>query len=1508
MDTPNLSIPEGISDELRVPLEKLIHDFRVSTADVLSAAANRPLPRLENRTHRHKHPQPQPLTQEGDITAKGYQKRREQLIAGYIQRHQHSHSTERVDDSPASSRPASHHIYSLSKDMGSISSPSSFDVAHEGAIEEEELLMPLEPREIPDTMRDPHNTAVAMAKFDNLPSILRHRAKTNATHTAIVTLDDAKGKDVNVITWEKLASKAERVAQMIRDKSNLYRADRVALLYQDSEVVEFAVAIMGCFLAGVVAVPINPFYHFKDTTYVMHTTQIHLALTTEVTYKIVHKHMLQDRQQWPKGVEWWKTNEFGSYQKPSKHAEMPALQVPDLAYIEFSRSPTGDLRGVVMSHRTIIHQMTCLTAMLKSRDKFVAPDNKFARGDVILSSLDSRQSIGLIMGVLLTVYTGSTLVWIPHSGLAVPGLYANAISRHKVTILLSDYPALKQVAYNYQSFPQLTRAYSKKQQVNFASVRWCLIDAATVDTEFNEILADRWLRPLGNKNAYETIAPLLTLTEHGGMVISMRDWLGGQEKLGKGSTLTLDEDDEDDGPFELSKILLDKPSLTTNNIRLVPAGRGAEDSLKHIRVGAFGYPLPDSTLAIVNPETRKLLPKMVVGEIWIDSPCLSGGFWGMGPETDMVFHARCYGNNGMLDLEFLRTGLLGFIYGGKVYVLGLYEDRLRQRYDPADEDEVATSSSGASTRQSLVAAPPYRYHYTSHLVYSLVRKVPNVFDCSAFDIYLNEEHLPVAILESTLAEQTPINPGGPARQLNYEALDDLARGCIAVLQESHKVRVFCVLITAPHTLPRTMKNGRSEIGNMLCKRRFSQGLLPAVYCKFGIIQALKTIPCGQDPEGGIWSTAISQIRADYLGVADRQYSGIELRDIVRDDRTSTPLSAFGSLVEILQWRVAHQADELAYCTIQASGKEGKGLSWKKFDQRVSTVCHYLKNKVGLKPGDHALLLYTHSEDFVVAVYACMALGIVAVPMPPLDSGRLHEDIPAYCGVIAEYKIKAILVNSDTETSMKAKLISQQSKTIAAQLKVVLPKKFNTSKPKLAHSSTRDLRYIVKPEDTNKGAVVWITWSSEHRRSGVLLTHRTLMGMCKVQKETCQMASTKPVVGCVRSTSGIGFLHTCALGVYLGASTYLVSPIDYTVNPLTLFLAYSRYKVKDVYSTPQMLDYACATLKPKGFSLAETLNMMVAYDGRPRVDLAKNLRMLFLSTQLSNTAISSLYCHTLNPMVASRSYMGLEPIDLWLDPIALRQGYISVVNPENYPNALHVHDSGMVPVGTRIAIVNPETRQLCKVGEFGEIWVWSEGNVAQAYPARDEFDKARFLGKLDDDSSVEAQAIATQGNYVRTGDLGFLHTVSRSLASGGHATEMQTLFVLGALGGTFESLGLQHFPQDVENTIEASHRMICTNGAVVFQAADHVIAVCEVTTEKFLASLVPVIASTVLDEHQLIINVVAFIPAKTMPRSRLGEKQRGKALSQFVSKKLKTLQVFGVCEGQSTVLKFMTKKK
>lgn len=1418
------------------------------------------------------------------------------------------------------------------------------------------LQKPLEPRELPESAgSDPHNVSIQMSKFDNLPSILRHRGKSISKHNAFVVLDN-KGKEVSAIAWDKLAARAEKVAQMIRDKSRLYRGDRVTLLYQESEVADFVVALLGCFLAGVVAVPVSPSSPFKDIAYILSSTQSHLALTTDNNLKSLQRTMTSQRLQWPRNVEWWKTNEFGSYHPPNKKAELPALQVPDLAYIEFVRSPLGELRGVVMSHRTILHQMTCLTAMLQSRDKAKGNNSssKYGGADTVLCNLDIRQTVGLIVGVLMTVYSGNCLVYVPQNAMAVGGLYANAITRYRANILLSDYPSLKQVAYNYQSFPHLTRNYSKKQPVNFSSIRWCLIDALTIDSEFHEVLADRWLKPLGNQNARDIVSPMLTLSEHGGMVISMRDWLEGQEKLG--CELNMGDHDNDDKPSDLSEVLLDKDALTKNRIKIVSSSpsrnwaTSSEETKKYIRVGAFGYPLPDAALAVVNPDTCVLAQEMDVGEIWIDSPSLSGGFWGLVRETDTVFHATCYDKNGLVDMEFLRTGLLGFQYNGKLYVLGLYEDRIRQKVDTTNTND--NNNNNNNDVQSLMAVPEYRYHYTAHLVHTIMRSVPRVFDCSAFDVFVNGEHLPVAVLETSLA--TSAVGGGASSgssgsgasgvittqtnynfainsQSNMNALNELAEKCMEILNEVHGVRLYCVLITPSNSLPRIVRSGRSEIGNMLCKRRFDLGALPATYVKFGIDKAIRSLPVGQDPVGGIWSPAISRIRTDSLEDAEKQYSGVDFRGIVIDDRTAAPLSDFESIVQILQWRVTHQSDELAYSTIDIRAREGKGLSWKKFDQKVATVANHLKLKLRLRAGDSLLLMYTHSEEYVIAVYACFVLGITAIPISPLDSTRLQEDIPAFLDIIKHYGVRTMLVNNDTEGIMKMKAIHQQLKTTSSTLKMstdtAVPQMINTAKLKVnATASTKDMNLDAKCLMPDFPALVWLYWTPDHRYHAVQMGHNAVMGMCKIQKETCQMTSTRPIVGCVRSVNGLGFLHTCTMGVYLGASTLLVSPVDYATNPATFFLTLSRYKVKDTYSTPQMIDHACATMKPKGFSLAETKNLMVTTDGRPRTDLVKRVRILFSPTGLESTTINLGYSHVLNPLITTRSYMSLEPIDLWLDPIALRQGYVSVVNPENYPNALHLHDSGMVPVSTQVAIVNPETCQLCRIGEYGEIWVYSEGNISDFYKNRDSFNKERLHGKIVD-GNVDVE-------YVRTGDLGFLHTVSRQLpGSGGQSVEMQTLFVLGSIGETFEVLGLNHFPIDIENSVEKAHKSIIPGGTAVFQAGGMIILVAEVnqtptnTTNNStfsssssqqrpansgnnrlsLASLVPVIVNTVLDEHQFVIDIVAFVARGQFVRSRLQEKQRGTILNSWVNKKLSILAQFGVSQGERTLARSINRQ-
>ncbi|KAK8082542.1 hypothetical protein PG996_001323 [Apiospora saccharicola] len=1341
-----------------------------------------------------------------------------------------------------------------------------------------QYMLPLEPREVPFAIHDPHDEGTAMSAFDNIAAVLRHRGRTTAKLPAYWVLD-AKGKEIASITWDKLASRAEKVAQVIRDKSSLYRGDRVALIYRDSEVIDFAIALLGCFIAGVVAVPINDLQDYQKLNLILTSTQAHLALTTDNNLKAFQRDITTQKLNWPKGVEWWKTNEFGSYH-PKKKDDVPPLSVPDLAYIEFSRAPTGDLRGGGSE-----------------------PSHHHAPNGI-----------------------GHTTVWLENKAVSVPGLYAHLITKYKATLMVADYPGLRLAAFNYQQDPMTTRNFKKGMEPNFQSVKLCLIDTLTVDSEFHEVLADRWLRPLRNARAREVVAPMLCLPEHGGMVISTRDWLGGEERMGCPLKLELsdesasdtDRDEEKEkeeeksvpsngfgsllgggttttkeqvAKNELGEALLDREALKTNEVVVVAIGDEARKKASTepgtVRVGAFGYPIPDATLCVVDPETGLLASPHSVGEIWVDSPSLSGGFWALPKHTEQIFHARPYKfepgdpTPTPVEPEFLRTGLLGTVIEGKIFVLGLYEDRIRQKVEWVEHGhEVAE----------------HRYFFVQHLVVSILRNLSKqVYDCSAFDVYVNDEHLPIVVLESTSASTAPTTSGGPPRQLDTALLDSISEKCMDVLMQEHHLRVYCVMITAPNSLPRVVKNGRREIGNMLCRKEFDLGNLPCVHVKFGVEHAVLNLPVGVDPMGGIWSHIASDSREDILGPADKQYSGIDRREVVIDDRTSTPLNNFSCITDLIQWRVARQPEELALCTIDGRGKEGKGITWRKFDTRVAAVAMYLRNKVKIRSRDHVILMYTHSEDFVFAVHACLNLGAVVIPAAPMDERRLNEDVPAFLHLIADYGVKAVLVNQEVDHLLKTKPIAQHIKQSAQVLKIAVPSVYNTSKPPKQNNGLRDLGITMDPAWIQHGypAIIWTYWTPDQRRIAVQLGHDTILGMCKVQKETCQMTSSRPVLGCVRSTTGLGFIHSCLMGIYIGTPTYLLSPVEFAQNPISLFLTLSRYKIKDTYATPQMLDHAMNVMPGKGFTMHELKNMMIYADGRPRVDVFQKVRLHFAATGLDRTAINTVYSHVLNPMIASRSYMCIEPIELWLDQRALRRGLVMPVDPESDPKALLVQDSGMVPVSTQIAIVNPESRLLCHDGEYGEIWVDSEACVKSFYGSRDAFDAERFDGRtIDGDPNI---------SYVRTGDLGFLHSVSRPIGPGGAQVDMQVLFVLGNIGETFEINGLSHFPMDIEASVERCHRNIVPSGCAVFQAGGLVVVLVEVSRKAYLASIVPVIVNAILGEHQIIVDIVAFVNKGDFPRSRLAEKQRGKILAGWVTRKMRTVAQFNIRDGDESGL-------
>ncbi|GMG21972.1 unnamed protein product [Ambrosiozyma monospora] len=418
------------------------------------------------------------------------------------------------------------------------------------------------------------------------------------------------------------------------------------------------------------------------------------------------------------------------------------------------------------------------------------------------------------------------------------------------------------------------------------------------------------------------------------------------------------------------------------------------------------------------------------------------------------------------------------------------------------------------------------------------------------------------------------------------------------------------------------------------------------------------------------------------------------------------------------------------------------------------------------------------------------------------------------------------------------------------------------------------------------ALVWIVFDADHSYNSIRLSHETMLNICKTLKETCQISSMKPLLACVRHHFGLGFIQTVLMGIYLGTETYLITPVEYFTNTASFYLSLSRYKIENVYMTDMMLLHATQTIKnPSSHSidLSHLKNLMVGWPNRPSIGIVKEFIKKFQVWEISSSVISNVYQHMNNPLLSLRSYLSFEPVNLWIDPIALSQGYISLVNPNDSPNSIQVQDSGVVSVNTQIVIVNPETKKICKVGEFGEIWSCSESTT--------------MTSKMD-----HIEGWNEDLNYFRTGDLGFLHNVTKTNiekrgGAGGGPIELQLLFNLGKIEETFEHLGLLYFVQDIEYTIESVFYEFVAN-SMVCKIGSYVILMIESLqrSNKSLSSLVPLFVDKILSKFSLVVDIVVFAD---LPVSRIGENQRYKTMRRFLNGTLKIKGSYGVNFGENS---------
>jgi acyl carrier protein len=240
------------------------------------------------------------------------------------------------------------------------------------------------------------------------------------------------------------------------------------------------------------------------------------------------------------------------------------------------------------------------------------------------------------------------------------------------------------------------------------------------------------------------------------------------------------------------------------------------------------------------------------------------------------------------------------------------------------------------------------------------------------------------------------------------------------------------------------------------------------------------------------------------------------------------------------------------------------------------------------------------------------------------------------------------------------------------------------------------------------------------------------------------------------------------------------------------------------------------------------------------------------------------------LMASGGPRGNPPVTLDVDAAALGEGRICEAGSADIPVRRLVGCGAGLP-GQRTAIVDPQTGRLCAGDRVGEIWIAGK-SVASGYFEQPEATETTFGNFLADSG---------EGPFLRTGDLGFLHRGQ--------------VFVTGRLKDRIIIRGRNHYPQDIEATVEAAFPGFRASNGVAFSVdtddSERLVVVQEL--EPRVRSLdwdaaFQAVRQAVSAAHDLEVYSILLCKAGTVPKTTSGKRQRSVCRDLYLSDGLESL--------------------
>ena len=581
------------------------------------------------------------------------------------------------------------------------------------------------------------------------------------------------------------------------------------------------------------------------------------------------------------------------------------------------------------------------------------------------------------------------------------------------------------------------------------------------------------------------------------------------------------------------------------------------------------------------------------------------------------------------------------------------------------------------------------------------------------------------------------------------------------------------------------------------------------------------------------------------------------------DTPSMGVARGRSLVDLLCQRASAMGDKHAFTFFRGSGGQEQEtcLTYQGLHERAMAIAAELQTLI--PPQERAILLFPPGLDFIAAFFGCLYAGIVAVPAAIPNRNRLTASIEAVFKAS-----KPSLVLSTAEHREHAK------RTYAGNSGLV-------EHPWIAVDSVSLERRHAWHDPQVEGrqiAFLQYTSGSTSLPKGVMISHDHLLYNASLIQEAFHTTTESHAVFWLPLYHDMGLIGGVIQPVYCGGSSTLMAPAAFLQRPALWLETISRTRAT-VSGGPDFAYDLCARKIPAEERTQLDLSCWeLAFLGAERIrpQTVERFASVFAPRGFRREALFPCYGLAEATLMVSGGPLQDPPVVLHVNADSLARNQAEIGLAQDATCRVLV-GCGENLRGQRILIVDPKTRLPVADGHVGEIWVQGP-SVAYGYYEDPQATVATFQARL---AGAPGTPGPGEGPFLRTGDLGFLR--------------QKQLFVTGRLKNLIIIHGRNHYPEDIEQTINSACEGLrvgyCAAFSIEVEGHDQLVVVQEVEPrhrDLDADAAIQAIRTAIAIRHELEVHAVILVKAGTVPKTSSGKTRRGACRERYLHGELETL--------------------